>query len=160
MGHSTVYYQTHPEARKKKAKVDKKINARNEQVKKRVESNAKVRKYTKKNGHKPSSKGLTYDHAVNGMVLAATNQGRKGEGGRKKKKKIGHKESIKTSTGKNVTSWKYSERSKRLITKEKDKSKGERYKKKSTLSPSTKGEERVKEKSKIKGKKRKRRYLD
>lgn len=31
MGRSTEYYRTHPEARKKKAETDKKINARPEQ---------------------------------------------------------------------------------------------------------------------------------
>ena len=85
MAHSTQYYRDNPEARKKKQAYDAKLNKRKEQVKKRVESNQKVREYTKKNGCKPSSKGLQYDHAVNGMVAAALNQGRKGEGGRKKK---------------------------------------------------------------------------
>lgn len=35
MGRSTEYYRTHPEARKKKAETDKKINARPEQKAKR-----------------------------------------------------------------------------------------------------------------------------
>ncbi len=85
MGASTEYYRTHKKARDKKAKVDKKINARPEQIKKRSESNAKVAAYKKKNGCSPASKGLQYDHAVDAMVLAATNMGRRGEGGRKKK---------------------------------------------------------------------------
>lgn len=33
MGRSTEYYRTHPEARKKKAETDKKINARPEGLK-------------------------------------------------------------------------------------------------------------------------------
>lgn len=70
---------------KKKKSKDAEINRQPEQVKKRVESNGKVRKYTKKNGHKPSSKGKDYDHATNSFVLVATNRGRRGEGGRKKK---------------------------------------------------------------------------
>lgn len=37
MGRSTEYYRTHPEARKKKAKKDKEINARPEQKAKRRE---------------------------------------------------------------------------------------------------------------------------
>lgn len=37
MGRSTEYYRTHPEARKKKAETDKKINARPEQKAKRRE---------------------------------------------------------------------------------------------------------------------------
>lgn len=35
MGRSTEYYRTHPEARRKKAETDKKINARPEQKAKR-----------------------------------------------------------------------------------------------------------------------------
>jgi hypothetical protein len=82
MGHSTQYYRDNPEARAKKQAYDKKLNSRKEQIQKRVESNAKVREYTKKHGYKPSSKGLQYDHAVNRMVAAAANQGRRGEGNR------------------------------------------------------------------------------
>lgn len=82
MGESTKYYQENPEARKKKAKTDKKINARPEQVKKRVEAN-KARRTAKSNGVNVS--GKDYDHAVGRFVKTATNRGRKGEGGRKKK---------------------------------------------------------------------------
>ncbi len=82
MGHSTAYYQNNPAARKVKAKMDTKINARKEQVKKRVESNRK-RRNAIKNGKKV--KGKDYDHAVNGFVAVALNRGRKGEGGRKTK---------------------------------------------------------------------------
>lgn len=79
---SAKYYAKNPAARKKKAATDKKINARPEQVKKRVESNAKVRE-RKKAGK--STKGMDYDHATNKFVKTATNRGRAGEGGRKKK---------------------------------------------------------------------------
>lgn len=43
MGRSTEYYRTHPEARKKKAKKDKEINARPEQKAKRRELGRKNR---------------------------------------------------------------------------------------------------------------------
>lgn len=83
MGSSTDYYRKNPKARKKKAKTDKKINARPEQVKKRVESN-RARRRAKATGK--NIKGKDYDHAVGGFVKSSTNRGRKGEGGRKKKK--------------------------------------------------------------------------
>lgn len=79
---SAKYYANNPAARKKKAATDKKINARPEQVKKRVEANAKVRE-RKASGK--STKGLDFDHAVNKFVPTAKNRGRAGEGGRKKK---------------------------------------------------------------------------
>lgn len=79
---SAKYYANNPTARKKKAATDKKINARPEQVKKRVESNAKVRQ---RKAAGKSTKGLDYDHSVNRFVKTSTNRGRAGEGGRKKK---------------------------------------------------------------------------
>lgn len=79
---SAKYYASNPAARKKKAATDKKINSRPEQVKKRVESNAKVR--ARKASGKSTS-GLDYDHAVNKFVPTSKNRGRAGEGGRKKK---------------------------------------------------------------------------
>jgi len=84
---SAEYYRRNPEARAKKAVTDKKINARPEQIKKRVESNAKVRKYKRKNGCSPSSNGLDYDHAANKFISVKANRGRAGEGGRKYKRK-------------------------------------------------------------------------
>ena len=84
MGTSTKYYRDNPEARKKKAATDKKINSRKEQIKKRVESNAK-RREAKKNGK--NIEGKDYDHAVNRFVKSSTNRGRAGEGGRKTKNK-------------------------------------------------------------------------
>ena len=86
MGKSNDYYKSHPEARAKKAKVDKKINQRPEQIKKRVESNAKVRQYKRKNGCSPASKGLDYDHASNKMISVKANRGKANEGGRKYKR--------------------------------------------------------------------------
>ena len=76
---SAAYYAKNPAARKKKAATDKKVNARPEQVKKRVESNAKVRA-RKKSGK--STKGLDYDHATNRFTTIKANRGRKGEGNR------------------------------------------------------------------------------
>jgi hypothetical protein len=83
MASSAEYYRKNAKARKKKAATDKKINARPAQKKKRAEANAKVRA-RKKAGK--STKGLDYDHATNKFVKTATNRGRKGEGGRKKKR--------------------------------------------------------------------------
>ncbi len=83
---SAEYYRRNPEARKKKAATDKKINARPEQIKKRVESNAKVRQYKRENGSSPSSKNLDYDHAANKFISVKANRGRAGEGGRKYKR--------------------------------------------------------------------------
>lgn len=82
MGTSTKYYQENPEARKKKAAYDKKLNARPEQVKKRTEANSK-RAEAKKNGK--NINGKDYDHATNKFVKSSVNRGRTGEGGRKKK---------------------------------------------------------------------------
>jgi hypothetical protein len=79
---SAKYYAGNPAARKKKAATDTKINARPEQKKKRAEANAKVRD-RKKSGK--STAGKDYDHATNRFVKTATNRGRAGEGGRKKK---------------------------------------------------------------------------
>lgn len=78
---SAKYYRDNPEARKKKASTDKKINARSSQKKKRAESNAK-RAQAKKRGQ--NVRGKDYDHATNRFVKSSTNRGRKGEGGRKK----------------------------------------------------------------------------
>jgi regulatory protein YycI of two-component signal transduction system YycFG len=82
MGSSTEYYRNNPEARKKKAATDKKINARPEQKKKRAESGRK--RYAAKKAGK-NIEGKDYDHAVKKFVPSKVNRGRKGEGGRKKK---------------------------------------------------------------------------
>lgn len=79
---SARYYANNPKARKKKAATDKKINARPEQKKKRVESN-KARRQAKKAGK--DVRGRDYDHAVGRFVKSSTNRGRKGEGGRKRR---------------------------------------------------------------------------
>jgi len=74
-------YKMTAATKKKKAAYDKKMNAKPAQVKKRVEANAARRK-AKKTGK--NIKGKQFDHAVGKFVKAKTNQGRKGEGGRKK----------------------------------------------------------------------------
>lgn len=79
---SAKYYRDNSEARKKKAATDTKINSRPEQVKKRVESNAK-RREAKANGKNVN--GKDYDHHTNSFVKSSINRGRAGEGGRKKK---------------------------------------------------------------------------
>jgi len=82
MGKSTNYYKKNTTARRKKAVTDTKINARPEQVKKRVEAN-KARRKAKAAGK--NVKGKDYDHAVKKFVKTSTNRGRRGEGGRRKK---------------------------------------------------------------------------
>lgn len=79
---SAKYYRDNPEARKKKAATDKKINARPSQVRKRVEAN-RARREAKAAGK--DVRGKDYDHSTNRFVKSSTNRGRKGEGGRKKK---------------------------------------------------------------------------
>lgn len=81
---SAKYYAKNPAARKKKAATDKKINARPEQKKKRADCNRK-RRAAKKSGKNVKDKD--YDHATKRFVKSATNRGRKGEGGRKRKKR-------------------------------------------------------------------------
>lgn len=78
MGASTKYYQEHPEARKKKAATDKKINARPEQVKKRVEANA-ARAKAKKEGK--NIEGKDASHTKRGIVFkkSSVNRGSKGD---------------------------------------------------------------------------------
>jgi len=71
---SGKYYRDHPEARKKKAKTDKKVNAKPAQLKKRREAGKKRRDAIKKG---KNVKGKDYDHAVNRFVSSKKNRGRK-----------------------------------------------------------------------------------
>lgn len=90
---SAQYYRDNPEARKKKAKTDKKINERPSQVKKRIEANAK-RREAKKAGK--DIRGKDYNHGTNSFISSSKNRGAKtgtkgdinarGGGGTKKKK--------------------------------------------------------------------------
>jgi len=89
---SAKYYQKNPKARAKKAATDKKVNARPEQVKKRVEAN-RARAKAKAAGK--DVRGKDASHTKNGMVLkkTSTNRGsksdtagdRRARGGKKKK---------------------------------------------------------------------------
>lgn len=67
------YYASNPKARKVKAETDKKINARPEQRKKRVELIKKNREADKKGIDR---KGKDYDHASKRYVSSSTNRGR------------------------------------------------------------------------------------
>ena len=71
---SAKYYASNPEARKKKQEYDAKLNKRPEQVKKRVESNAKRREATKAG---KDIKGKDYNHGTNSFVKSSTNRGAK-----------------------------------------------------------------------------------
>lgn len=78
---SAKYFRNNPEARKKKAAYDKKLNATPEQKAKRRELGKKNYEADKKGVDR---NGKDYDHAVGKYVSVKTNRGRAGEGGRKK----------------------------------------------------------------------------
>ena len=88
------FYQTHPEARKKKAAYDKKFNAQKEQREKRVELVQHNREHDKKYG-KASREGKDASHTKNGIVYkkSSVNRGsksdsagdRRARGGKKKR---------------------------------------------------------------------------
>lgn len=80
LGKTARYYRDNPEARKKKAATDARVNRKPAQVKKRVEAN-RARRKARENGQ--DIEGKDYDHAVGRFVKSATNRGRKNEGGRK-----------------------------------------------------------------------------
>lgn len=75
---SAKYYRDNPEARKKKAATDTKINARPEQVKKRVEAN-KARRQAKAAGKNITGKDAS--HTKNGIVFkkSSVNRGSKSD---------------------------------------------------------------------------------
>jgi len=68
------YYRNNPEARKKKAKTDTKINSRPEQRRKRRELEKKRQEARRKGVDTSKS---DYDHAVGRRVAVSTNRGRK-----------------------------------------------------------------------------------
>ena len=76
---SAKYYRQHPASRKRKQAYDAKLNSRESQIRKRVESNAK-RREAKAAGK--DIKNKDYDHAVKRFVSVRTNRGRRGEGNR------------------------------------------------------------------------------
>jgi len=91
---SAKYYAANPKARKKKAQTDKKINARSEQIKKRVEAN-RARRKAKAAGKNVAGKDAS--HTNNGIRFKKTsvNRGSKSDsngdknarGGKKNKKR-------------------------------------------------------------------------
>jgi hypothetical protein len=70
---SARYYENNPEARKVKAKTDKKINSKPEQVTKRVEAN-KARRQAKASGKNVTGKDVS--HTKNGIVFKETSKNR------------------------------------------------------------------------------------
>lgn len=80
MGASTNYYRTHPEARRKKAETDKRINARPEQKAKRREL-GKANYKTDKIKGKAYRKGKDLAHTVRGLryKTVAANRGSKSD---------------------------------------------------------------------------------
>lgn len=93
MGYSTNYYRTHPEAKKKKAATDKKINARPEQKEKRRELSKKNYEHDKKYG-KSKRAGKDLSHVENGKTVyksVKANRGSKGDTGGDKRARGGKK---------------------------------------------------------------------
>lgn len=80
MGYSTNYYRTHPEAKKKKAKKDKEIGSRPEQMAKKRERAKRNYWHDKKYG-KASRKGKDLAHTKNGLRYKSVkaNRGAKGD---------------------------------------------------------------------------------
>lgn len=73
-GKTAQYYATHPEARKKKYKYDKKYGQDPEQVDKRVELNREARKRGIYGKRKAMGKDLA--HTKNGLVLKNSSKNR------------------------------------------------------------------------------------
>lgn len=78
MGRSTLYYRKNKSARRKKAKLDKKINSRPSQLKKRRELAKKNYDHDKKYG-KSSRRGMDLSHTSDGTVYkpSSVNRGSK-----------------------------------------------------------------------------------
>lgn len=72
LSRTAKYYRDNPEARKKKAATDKKINARPEQKAKRAESGRK-RYAAKKSGK--DVRGKDYDHKQGRFISSSANRG-------------------------------------------------------------------------------------
>lgn len=75
MGYSTTYYRNNPEARKKKAKKDKEINARAEQKAKRRELSRENYSHDKKHG-KASRNGKDLSHTKSGLKYKSSSSNR------------------------------------------------------------------------------------
>lgn len=74
------YYQSHPQARRKKAAYDKKFNQKPEQRRKRSELTVKNRQHDRKYG-KASRKGKDLSHTSRGLVYkkSSVNRGSKSD---------------------------------------------------------------------------------
>lgn len=70
---SAKYYASNPEARKKKAAYDKKLNARPEQREKRSELVTRNREADKKGVNRA---GKDYDHGSKRYISSSTNRGK------------------------------------------------------------------------------------
>lgn len=73
LGKTATYYKNNPEARKKKAKTDAKVNKQPEQLKKRVEAN-QARRVAKREGK--NIKGKDASHTKNGIVFKDSSKNR------------------------------------------------------------------------------------
>ena len=83
---SAKYYRDHPEARRRKAATDKKVNARPEQRRKRTEL-SKARRAAKKRG--VDLRGKDMSHTKGGRMVpedSSRNRARQGANGKSKKK--------------------------------------------------------------------------
>ena len=91
---SAEYYRKNPEARKKKAATDKKVNSRPAQVKKRVEAN-KARRQAKAKGK--DIRGMDASHTTNGIVFkkSSVNRGSKGDSNGDKNARGGKSKKVK-----------------------------------------------------------------
>jgi hypothetical protein len=83
MASSAEFYRKNPVARAKKAAVDKAINSRPNQIKKRVECNRERRNARKKGKNIDQ---LDWDHHINKFVSIAKNRGRTVNGQREGKR--------------------------------------------------------------------------
>lgn len=72
---TTKYYNSHPEAKKKKQEYQKEYNKKPEQVKKRVELIQHNREHDRKYG-KASRKGKDASHTKNGIVYKSSSANR------------------------------------------------------------------------------------
>ena len=87
MGATAAYYHTHPAAYRRKLKTDKKINARPEQRRKRVNLVKKNREAGTYGNHD----GKDYDHRTRRFIKASVNRG-----AREKSKVPGYKAKFKS----------------------------------------------------------------
>lgn len=104
LSRTAQYYRDNPEARKKKAATDKKINARPEQLKKRREL-AKKRYHDKKAGKDIS--GKDFDHASGRYTSPSKNRGKGNSGTPGDRKARGAKKQVEKGKVQNKKNKKY-----------------------------------------------------